>query len=301
MGLAATFFNTVGILLLLGLTGGFGFFYLRPLLGKQRLFTRLQNEIKIILARHNQLLEQHQRISHLMAEDTILLHLWSKYEETLNEQVIRQEKQATPSVQIRATLPANQFFNLATCVEIPQKRHFFQFMPHFIGFMGGIWLALSLLQGISHIKLAKNDFSSLIYYGTDGILLFILFLFSAICLSIIERWFTARLHWHLMQITQLIDGIYAYSLHEEYFKLFAQLQRQTHQELGQLKVVLRDELSASLNNLINEQMETQLELAKQQRQAFREYAQQMNENLTEAIQTAIAMPLLQLSDRKSVV
>lgn len=295
MGLATTFFNILGFIVLFIIAGGVSFFYLRPLLLKQRLFMRVQNEIKIILARHNLLLEQHQRISHLMAEDPILLHLWSKYEESLNEQVIRQEKQVSPTVQIRATLPANQFFNLINCIEIPQQKRFFQFIPHLISILGFVWFAFSLLQGISHIKLATQDFGSLIYYGTDGILMLMLFIVVALLISFTERWLLARLDWNLMQITQLIDGIYTFSLQEEYFKLFAQLQRQTHHEMGQLKVVLRDELNASLNNLLNEQMQTQLEMAKQQRQAFREYAQQMNENLTEAIQTAIAMPLLQLS------
>jgi hypothetical protein len=96
-------------------------------------------------------------LSRIFLLDKKLAHLWREYRHTLHEQrEINSQTGLQEIVALRATVPAETFFNPQTVVDNRLRTEFFKHLPGICTGLGIIGTFLGLIQGLSAFKVSEN-------------------------------------------------------------------------------------------------------------------------------------------------
>lgn len=187
-------------------------------------------------------------------------HLWSEYCETLHpicEHVDGEQRVSD----IRATVPAETFFNTQVLVDTPLHTEFFKHLPGIFTGLGIIGTFSGLLRGLHAFSVSEDptvvrQSLSLLLSGVSEA-----FIFSAVAIALamvvtfIEKFALTRRYAEVEQICQGIDRLYQAGVGEEYLQRLVLASETSATQAVQLKDSLVGELKALLTNMVERQIE----------------------------------------------
>ena len=152
----------------------------------------------------------------------LMTRLWQEYAETLHKQVPLPPRNADTPHSYRSTLPAETIFSVQSLVDVPMRVEFFRHLPGILTGAGIVGTFAGILLGLSEFNPAveaqqitfqlKNLFTGI----TTAFVASFFAIFSAILVTILEKFL---LHWRYAQVTSLqhrIDDIFQAGIEPEY-------------------------------------------------------------------------------------
>ena len=224
-------------------------------------------------------------VAEIMQVDKTLTHLWNEYTETLHEQYDYVEGERR-LVAIRATVPAEVFFNTQVLVDTPLNTEFFRHLPGLltgigiIGTFSGLIVGLSGFEPTGSAEAVKSSLGALMegvkdaFYASAGAIT------AAMFITFFEKSILTRRYKQVEALAQAIDTLYEAGAGEEYLARLVKAAEENTVHTAQLKQSLVDDLKQILTDL------TERQIAAQQSQG-----QQLAEGISQAIQTSLKAPL----------
>lgn len=231
-----------------------------------------------------------QQVAEILSTDRTLAHLWSKYTETLHEQYDYVEGERR-LVAIRATVPAEVFFNSQVLVDTPLNTEFFRHLPGILTGVGIIGTFSGLIHGLSEFKatgsaeVVKTSLDGLMagvkdaFYASAGAI------FAAMLITFLEKIALNRCYKRIEQLCHAIDTLYEAGAGEEYLARLVKATEENATHTAQLKQSLVDDLKQILTDLTERQI-----------QASQQHSQQMATDVGNAIQASLQTPLQQIAE-----
>jgi len=219
--------------------------------------------------------------------DKTLAHLWREYRHTLHEQrEINPQTGQQETVALRATVPAETFFNTQAIVDNRLRTEFFKHLPGICTGLGIIGTFLGLIQGLSAFKVSENV--QQVGMSIDALLrgVFEAFLVSATAIAIamaitlIEKLLISSLYRRTEAIAHRLDGMFEAGADSEYLE---RLVRSSEESASQAKI-LKDALVADLKTILSD-------LTQQQIQASRAVSTQ----IADSLRASFTEPLAQIA------
>lgn len=228
-------------------------------------------------------------VAEIMQADKTLKHLWDEYTETLHEQYDHVDGERR-LIAIRATVPAEVFFNTQVLVDTPLSTEFFRHLPGLltgigiIGTFSGLIVGLSGFDPSGSAELVKSSLDGLLkgvkeaFYASAGAIT------AAMIITFIEKSILTRRYKQVEALAQAIDTLYEAGAGEEYLARLVKAAEENTTHTAQLKQSLVDDLKQILTDLSERQ------IAAQQAQG-----QQLAQGISQAIQTSLQAPLDQIA------
>lgn len=229
-------------------------------------------------------------VAEIMQADKTLQHLWAEYTETLHEQYDHVDGERR-LVAIRATVPAEVFFNTQVLVDTPLNTEFFRHLPGLltgigiIGTFSGLIVGLSGFEPTGSAEAVKSSLGALMegvkeaFYASAGAIT------AAMLITFVEKSILTRRYKQVEALAQAIDTLYEAGAGEEYLARLVKAAEENTVHTAQLKQSLVDELKQILTELSERQ------IAAQQTQG-----QQLAQDIGQAIQTSLQTPLNQIAN-----
>lgn len=231
--------------------------------------------------------------------DPSLHHLWSEYKESLHQQY-KDVNGLTERESVRATLPAEMFFNKQYVVDSRLHTEFFKHLPGLFTGIGIIGTFAGLIHGLAAFKVSENaatvreSLETLMKSVGDAFLVSATAIFLAILMTLFEKWLLAAIYKKTEEIAHAIDKCFEGGVGEEYL---SQLVKSSAESATQAKI-LKDALVKDLSDLLREVTQAQIAAHKEQQssvidsilrasQEQQAAAQQNNQALGEAIANSI--------------
>lgn len=265
----------------------FVYWYVQPSL---RIRKVLNNAIPRIQALQSPgVLVNRHAVAEIMQVDKTLKHLWDEYTETLHEQYDHVDGERR-LVAIRATVPAEVFFNTQVLVDTPLNIEFFRHLPGLltgigiIGTFSGLIVGLSGFQPTGDAEVVKASLDALMkgvkeaFYASAGAIT------AAMLITFVEKSILTRRYKQIEALAQAIDTLYEAGAGEEYLARLVKAAEENTVHTAQLKQSLVDDLKLILTDLSERQ------IAAQQTQG-----QQLAQDIGQAIQTSLQTPLNQIA------
>lgn len=229
-------------------------------------------------------------VAEIMQTDKTLKHLWDEYTETLHEQYdhIDGERRL---VAIRATVPAEVFFNTQVLVDTPLNTEFFRHLPGLltgigiIGTFSGLIVGLSGFEPAGNAEAVKTSLGALMegvkeaFYASAGAIT------AAMLITFVEKSILTRRYKQVEALAQAIDTLYEAGAGEEYLARLVKAAEENTTHTAQLKQSLVDDLKQILTDLSDRQIAAQ-----------QKHGQQLAQDIGQAIQISLQTPLNQISD-----
>lgn len=266
----------------------FAYWYWRP-------SSRIKKVLKRVIPRIQALqspgvLVNRHAVAEIMQADKTLKHLWDEYTETLHEQFDHVDGERR-LVAIRATVPAEVFFNTQVLVDTPLNTEFFRHLPGLLTGIGIIGTFSGLILGLEDFKPngnAKEIQDSLkplfeavkhAFYASAGAIT------AAMLITFIEKSILTRRYKQIEALAQAIDTLYEAGAGEEYLARLVKAAEENTTHTAQLKQSLVDDLKQILTDL------TERQIAAQQT-----HGQQLAQDIGQAIQSSLQTPLNEIKD-----
>lgn len=229
-------------------------------------------------------------VDNLLSHDETLSHLWAEYQETLHEQhsVLDGERRL---ISIRATVPAEVFFNTQVLVDTPLNTEFFRHLPGIltgigiIGTFSGLILGLSGFEPTGPAELVKASLGGLMEGVREAFYASAFAIAAAMIITFFEKSALTRRYKEVEQLAQAIDALYEAGAGEEYLARLVKAAEQSEVHAAQLKQSLVDELKQILTDLTQRQI-----------QASQQHSQHMAAEVGKAIQASLQAPLEQIAN-----
>ncbi len=230
------------------------------------------------------------KVAEIMQADKTLQHLWAEYTETLHEQYDYVEGERR-LVAIRATVPAEVFFNAQVLVDTPLNTEFFRHLPGLltgigiIGTFSGLIVGLSGFEPNGSAEAVKASLDALMngvkeaFYASAGAIS------AAMLITFIEKSILTRRYKQVEALAQAIDTLYEAGAGEEYLARLVKAAEENNTHTAQLKQSLVDDLKQILTDLSERQIAAQ-----------QSHGQQLAQDISQAIQTSLQTPLNQIAD-----
>src|SRR5262249_42579485 len=117
----------------------------------------LRRKLGRLLRRLRKVKDARTDLSKIFLIDKTLSHLWREYRHTLHEQrEINSQSGQQEIIALRATPPAETFFNSQAVVDNRLRTEFFKHLPGICTGLGIIGTFLGLIQGLSAFKVSEN-------------------------------------------------------------------------------------------------------------------------------------------------
>ena len=221
-------------------------------------------------------------------------NIWKEYSDTLHEQY--QVKDGERIVTgVRATAPANAFFNLETLVDPVIATEYFRHLPGILTGMGIIGTFSGLIHGLRgfHPEVANE---ATLKAGLGSLFTDVLHAFTfsagAIFAAMLVTWFEKLLYAkaakQVTHLTAVLDGLFKSGVGEEYLAKLVSSSEQSATQTTQLKESLVGDLKTMLDEITNRQIQAQQEATQH---LAKEVGAQIKESLHE--------PLNKISDTVS--
>lgn len=192
---------------------------------------------------------------------------WREFEETLHEQY-----QVTPAgrsiVAIRATLPAEAFFNLENIVDPWIGSEYFKHLPGILTGLGIIGTFYGLIQGLTQFDPSLSDTVQLrtsvtgLFSHVHDAFTFSGFAISfAIVITAVEKWLYSSCTKWVGRVGQALDALFRAGVGEEYLSSLVRASQDSATQLKQLKEAMVAELKELLTNLTERQIDATQKLS----------------------------------------
>lgn len=185
-------------------------------------------------------------------------------------------------VAIRATVPAEVFFNTQVLVDTPLNTEFFRHLPGIltgigiIGTFSGLILGLSGFQPTGPAQVVQASLGGLMEGVKEAFYASAFAIAAAMLITFIEKGALNRRYKQVEQLTQAIDALYEAGAGEEYLARLVNAAEENAVHTAQLKQSLVDDLKQILTDLTERQI-----------QAGQQHSQQMAADISAAIQSQL--------------
>lgn len=233
-----------------------------------------------------------------------LTKVWRKYAETLHPQFENQDG-ARVLLCLRATVPAEGFFNKEALVDTPLDTDFFKHLPGILTGIGIIGTFYGLITGLAHFNVdtdaekLQSNLALLLHGVWEAFIASGIAIFAAILITLIEKFILNLCYRRADDLVQVIDTLYEAGAGEEYLSQLVDSASESAAQTRLLKDALVTDLkelltnfSSSLTNAIehNTQRQTHslIEANQQEQARFREsLAEAMKNSLDGPMQTIV--------------
>lgn len=230
------------------------------------------------------------RVEEILKIDSTLEHLWSEYTETLHEQYdyVDGERRL---VAIRATVPAEVFFNTQVLVDTPLNTEFFRHLPGMltgigiIGTFAGLIFGLSGFEPTGSAEVVKASLGSLLGGVNDAFIASAVAIAFAMGITLLEKYLLNILYKQVEELTQAIDSLFEAGAGEEYLARLVKATEEGADQTKQLKQSLVDDLRQILTDLTDRQIH-----------ASQQHSQRMAQDVGTAIEQSLQAPLQKIAD-----
>lgn len=230
------------------------------------------------------------QVAKILGVDATLTHLWSEYTETLHEQH-RHEDGDRRLFAIRATVPAEVFFNTQVLVDTPLNTEFFRHLPGLltgigiIGTFSGLILGVSGFDPTGNADAIKTSMGELIKGVREAFYASAIAIGAAMLITFVEKSVLNRRYKQVEQLAQAIDALYEAGAGEEYLARLVKAAEESAIQTKQLKQSLVVDLKQILTDLSNSQIEADRRQMQAQIEASKQHTQQMATDISTALQT----------------
>lgn len=241
------------------------------------------------------------------AEDGRLAHLWKEYQETLHFQ--REERDGQIYINsVRATVPAEMYFNSQVVVDNRLRADFFKHFPGLFTGIGIIGTFSGLIDGLRAFQVSENaatartSLESLMHSVSDAFVISALAIAAAMIVTLIEKLLLASLYRRTEDISHAIDACFEAGAGEEYLSRLVKASEESASQSRILKDALVKELGELLRELTSTQIaatreqqayvvEQLVQASREQLESARQDNQALGKSITESIQQSLKGPL----------
>lgn len=222
--------------------------------------------------------------------DPKLKHLWKEFRDTLHAQKEERDGQLV-TVALRATAPAESFFNSQYVVDGRLRTEFFKHLPGIFTGIGIIGTFSGLIVGLQGFKVSQDptkvsaSLETLLAGVLEAFIVSALAIGLAMLVTLIEKWFLASLYRLTEAIAQHLDGLFSMGAGEEYL---SRLVSASEDSAAQSKI-LKDSLVGDLKVMLQEMTERQVAANAANNEA-------LGRQITGGIEASLQAPLKQIGD-----
>lgn len=243
----------------------------------------------------------------VFSRDKRLAHLWKEYQDSLHVQ--REERDGQMVVRaIRATVPAEMYFNEQVVVDSRLRTEFFKHLPGLFTGIGIIGTFTGLIEGLRAFQVSENaatvraSLESLMHSVGEAFLISASAIALAMVVTFIEKLLLASLYRRTEEIAHAIDARFESGAGEEYL---SRLVKASEESASQSKI-LKDALVKELGELLRELTTAQIAASKEQQshvvdrlvqaskdqlEAARQDNQALGQTIANSIQESLKGPL----------
>lgn len=221
----------------------------------------------------------------LFARDQRLAHLWKEFQDSLHVQREQRDGQSV-AVSVRATLPAETFFNSQYVVDARLRTEFFKHLPGIFTGIGIIGTFYGLIEGLKQFQVSDNaatvraSLESLMHSVGQAFLVSASAIAAAIVLTFLEKLLLSSLYGRTEEIAHAIDARFDAGAGEDYLSRLVKSSEDSALQSQSLK----DALVRELADVMREQAALQI-------QAARADAASLAATLSSAISASITQSL----------
>jgi hypothetical protein len=243
----------------------------------------------------------------VFSKDKRLKHLWKEYQDSLHIQKEDRSGQMVVSA-IRATVPAEVYFNSQFVVDSRLLTEFFKHLPGIFTGIGIIGTFTGLIEGLRVFQVSENaaivrtSLESLMHSVGEAFLISASAIAAAMVITLIEKVLLAALYRRTEEIAHAIDAQFDSGAGEEYLSRLVRASEDSASQSKILKDALVNELGELLRELTASQIsssreqqahlvERLVETSRQQVEASRQDNQALGVSIADSIQKSLQGPL----------
>ena len=238
-----------------------------------------------------------EQVKHSFVHDADLLHLWDEYTKTVHEEFEFVDNQKRLKA-LRATVPAETFFNTAVIVDTKLNTEFFKHLPGLLTGIGIIGTFTGLLIGLHGFSPDTTDITKLSAGLKDlmgGVQEAFIASAFAITAAMLVTFFEKRIlnsrYKQVEKLAQAVDALYNAGAGEEYLRELVEISEENRDHIARLKDDMINNLEPMFKNLataiaagFNNTMQDQI-------QRLLDNQAETNKQLVVAIQEGMKEPL----------
>ncbi len=246
------------------------------------------------------------------SNDRRLAHLWKEYQDSLHTQSEARDGQVV-TLAVRATVPAELYFNSQYVVDSRLRTEFFKHLPGLFTGIGIIGTFTGLIEGLRLFKVSENavtvrtSLETLMHSVSDAFLISAAAITSAMVVTFVEKLLLASLYRRTEAIAHSIDAQFEAGAGEEYLSRLVQASEESASQSKILKDALVSELGDLLRELTSAQIaasreqqshlaERMTETSLQQVEASRQDNQALGATIAESIQKSLQEPMQTIAE-----
>jgi hypothetical protein len=223
--------------------------------------------------------------------DNALAHLWREYRHTLHEQKeINPITGSQELVELRATVPAETFFNAQTIIDNRLRTEFFKHLPGICTGLGIIGTFLGLLQGLAAFKVSENaqevrsSLEVLLHGVFEAFSVSAVAIALAMAITLVEKFLISSLYKATESLANRLDSMFEAGAGTEYLE---RLVKASEESASQAKI-LKDAIVADLKEILSD-------LTQQQIKAASTGSAQLGQQIIAGLQAGFTGPLGQIA------
>lgn len=248
----------------------------------------------------------------VFSTDKRLAHLWKEYQDSLHLQKEDRGGQMEVTA-IRATVPAEVYFNNQYVVDSRLRTEFFKHLPGIftgIGIIGtftGLIAGLRVFQVSENAAIVRTSLEALMHSVGEAFIISASAIAAAMVVTFIEKMLLAALYRRTEDIAHAIDAQFDSGAGEEYLSRLVRASEDSASQSKILKDALVNELGELLRELTASQIsssreqqahlvERLVEASRQQVEASRQDNQALGASIADSIQKSLRGPLEAIAD-----
>jgi len=213
-------------------------------------------------------------------------HLWAEYRRSLH--TVHAQDAATDTKAVLATLPAETFFSKETLIDLQINADFYRHLPGILTGIGIIGTFSGLVWGLHEFTpdpaQALESLPLLLQEVTSAFIGSGLAILAAIFITYKEKSILNKCYRLVEELNKEIDSLHAMGAGEEYLSRLVKVLERGPAATRALQDTLLEDLSRVMHDV-----------AERQSDAHRQQNQALSLQISEAIKTALAEPMAQLS------
>jgi ABC-type transporter Mla subunit MlaD len=229
-------------------------------------------------------------IQKIFERDTRLLHLWKEFRDTLHAQREERDGQMV-TVALRATTPAESYFNSPYVVDGRLRTEFFKHLPGIFTGIGIIGTFSGLIAGLRSFEVpedparVRQSLELLLAGVFEAFIVSASAIFLAMLVTLVEKFLLASIYRRTEDIAQHLDGLFVMGAGEDYL---SRLVVASEDSAAQAKI-LKDSLVGDLKVMLQEMTDRQIA-------AHATNSDALATKITSGIEASLHGPLKQIGD-----
>jgi hypothetical protein len=231
-----------------------------------------------------------------------LAHLWSEFRKSLfDPKSFDSESGQYVTESSRRTVPAEQIFNTQVVVDSRIGAEFFKHLPGILTGIGIIGTFAGLMHGLyafiisDNTQVVRDSLSALLHSVAEAFLVSASAIFFAMVITVIEKFFIARLYQKTEEVACLLDSLYKAGAGEEMLEELLHSSKEYVSNSKTLRDSLVHDLKGILTSLSESQIQAQQKIINDQirahNQTSEELGRQIGQHITEGLKSALEEPM----------